>query len=314
MKNPERRFIEIRAPEADSRILEGTVLTWGEIAQGDYGPERFEPGSLEYGDCILNVQHDRGRPIARTPDTLQLIDTTKSLTLRADLPDTRECTDTLTMVRNHILRGLSVEFRAIQERLEAGVRVISRATLTGVGLVDSPAFEGSRVEARAIGGAGISFSVKYNSNLQCECCPTSDEVLIESGAFDEYLKDGSKELLAVHGNFSGAVASRRRGSLKMEDSDEALMVSSDIADTQAGRDILEQSKDVEILGRPILDYEKSETEVVDGITRVKKAFLRGFLLGPSDSNKGWDPVKFTVDGEERRKILTCDLKGVPFWL
>ena len=141
------------------------------------------------------------------------------------------------------------------------------------------------MEARAIGGAGISFSVKYNSNLQCECCPTSDEVLIESGAFDEYLKDGSKELLAVHGNFSGAIASRKRGSLKIEDTDQALTgVQSDIADTQAGRDILEQSKDLEILGRPILDYGKSETEVVDGITRVKKAHLRGFILGPSDSN------------------------------
>ncbi len=253
MKEIERRFIEIRAPEADSRILEGTVITYGEVAFGDYGPERFELGSLEYGDCILNVQHDRGRPIARTPDTLQLIDSKESLRLRADLPDTRECTDTLTMVRNRILQGLSVEFRAIQERLEAGVRVISRARLTGIGLVDSPAFEGSRVEARAIKGAGMIFTIRYNRKLQCECCPTSDEVLFEPGAFSEYLEDESKELLAVHGNFTGAIASRRRGSLTMKDGEESLEVSTDIADTTAGRDILEQSKDVEILGRPIVE-------------------------------------------------------------
>ena len=314
MKDPERRFVEIRAPESDSRILEGTVVTYGEIAFGDYGPERFEPGSLEYGDCILNIQHKRDRPIARTPDTLRLTDTETSLTLRADLPETREGTDALTMVRNRILQGLSVEFRAIQERLEAGVRVITRARLTGIGLVDSPSYEGSRVEARSIKGATLSFSVDYGLVLQCECCPTSDEVWIEPGAFGEYLKDESKELLAVHGNFTGAIASRKRGSLKMEDTDKALKVTTDIADTTAGKDILEQSKDVEILARPIIDYEKSETEVVDGITKVKKAFLRGFLLGPSDSNKGWDPVKFTVDGEERRKIMTCDQRGIPFWL
>ena len=313
MKDVERRFIEIRSPEPDSRILEGIVITYGEKANGDYGPERFEAGSLEYGDCILNVQHDRGRPIARTPDTLQLIDSKESLRLRADLPETREGTDALTMVRNRILQGLSVEFRAIQERLEAGVRVITRARLTGIGLVDSPSYEGSRVEARSIKGATLSFSVDYGLVLQCECCPTSDEVWIEPGAFGEYVKDESKELLAVHGNFTGAIASRKRGSLKVNDTDERLEVSTEIADTTAGRDILEQGKDVEILGRPIIDYEKSDTEVVDGTTRVKKAFLRGFLLGPSDSNKGWDPVKFTVDGEER-SILTCDKRGIPFWL
>jgi len=70
---------------------------------------------------------------------------------------------------------------------------------------------------------------------------------------------------------------------------------------------------MEILGRPIVDFTKSETELVDGVSVVKKAFLKGFLLGPSDANKGWDPVKFTKDGKEER-TLTCDSRGIPFWL
>ena len=311
----EERFIKIAAPEG--RILQGVVLPYNQVGHGDFGPEKFEArafGDVENQDLVLNFQHDRKRPLARTPNTLEFKDSPEALTLKAVLPETKDGDDALIMAKSGILQGLSIHFIPIKQRLEGGIRVISEARLLDVAAVDKPSFEGSRLEARAIGGAGISFSVKYNSNLQCECCPTSDEVLIESGAFDEYLKDGSKELLAVHGNFSGAVASRKRGSLKIEDTDQGLMVSSDIADTQAGRDILEQSKDVEILGRLIIDYGKSETEVVDGITKVKKAHLRGFILGPSDSNKGWDPIKFTVDGEERKRILTCDARGIPFWL
>ena len=85
MDEIEYRFVKIDPPAGDSRILEGTVIRYGEIGVGDYGPERFTPGSLEVNpDIILNVQHDRGRPIARTPDTLQLVDSAEALTLRAD--------------------------------------------------------------------------------------------------------------------------------------------------------------------------------------------------------------------------------------
>ena len=309
----EYRFAKIEPPAEDSRILEGTVIRYGEIGVGDYGPERFLPGSLEVNpDIILNVQHDRGRPIARTPDTLQLVDSAEALTLRADLPETREGTDALVSVRKKILQGLSLEFRRAKFTMQGGIRTIHSALLSGVGLVDRGSFEGSKVETRAIGGAGISFTIKYNSKLQCECCPTSDEVLFEPGAFDEALKAG-KEVLAVNGNFKGAIASRRRGTLKTELSDEGLNVETSIADSTDGRDLIEMGKETEILGRPIIDYGKSETVVVDGITHIKRAHLRGFLLGASDSNAGWDPVKF-ISSKTEKRMLTCDERGLMFWL
>ena len=312
MDEIEYRFVKIDPPAGDSRILQGCVITYGEIGVGDYGPERFTPGSLEVNpDIILNVQHDRGRPIARTPDTLQLVDSAEALTLRADVPETREGSDALVAVRKNILQGLSLEFRQAKFTMQGGIRTITSAKLTGIGLVDTGAYEGSKVETRAIGGAGISFSIKYNSKLQCECCPTSDEVLFEPGAFDEALKAG-KEVLAVNGNFKGAIASRRRGTLTTELTDEGLDVQTSIADSQAGRDLIEMGKDVEILGRPIIDYGKSDTEVIGGITHIKRAHLRGFLLGASDSNEGWDPVKFISKPEKR--MMTCDARGIPFWL
>ena len=311
MDEIEYRFVKIDPPAGDSRILEGTVIRYGEIGVGDYGPERFTPGSLEVNpDIILNVQHDRGRPIARTPDTLQLVDSAEALTLRADIPETREGSDALVSVRKNILQGLSLEFRQAKFTMQGGIRTITSALVSGVGLVDRGSFEGSKVETRAIGGAGISFSIKYNSKLQCECCPTSDEVLFEPGAFDEALKAG-KEVLAVNGNFKGAIASRRRGTLTTELSDEGLDVQTSIADSTAGRDLIEMGKEMEILGRPIIDYKKSDTVVVDGITHIKRAHLRGFLLGASDSNEGWDPVQFISKPEKR--MMTCDARGSPVW-
>ena len=54
----------------------------------------------------------------------------------------------LALVRSGVLRGLSIEFRAVAERIEAGVRVIERAVLRGVAVVDTPAYPASEVEAR----------------------------------------------------------------------------------------------------------------------------------------------------------------------
>ena len=314
MDEIEYRFVKIDPPAGDSRILEGTIIRYGEIGVGDYGPERFLSGSLELSDdLILRVQHDRGRPIARTPDSLQLENSNEALTLRAEVPETREGSDALVAVRKDILRGLSLEFRRAKFTMQGGIRTITSALVTGVGLVDKPSFEGSKVETRAIGGAGIFFSVKYNNRLQCECAPETDFVIFEPGSFDDALKRSlDRDVLAVNGSFRGAVASRRRGTLKTELTDEGIDVETSIADSQAGRDLIEMGKDMEILGRPIIDYKKSDWVVKDGVTVISKAHLRGFLLGATDANEGWEPIRFISKTEKR--MMTCDARGMPFWL
>ena len=64
-----------------------------------------------------------------------------------------------------VLRGLSVEMHPQRERQIGGVRSISKATLTGLSVVDSGAFDSSKVEARTEvrqDGEGLSgaFSVQ----------------------------------------------------------------------------------------------------------------------------------------------------------
>ena len=82
---------------------------------------------------------------------LELIDGPAELRAEFTLLPTRDGQDAALMVRNRILRGLSVEF-VVQpdgETWEGGLRTIHRASLRGLGLVDSPAYPGSLVSARA---------------------------------------------------------------------------------------------------------------------------------------------------------------------
>ena len=85
----------------------------------------------------LNIGHDRERAIAWLPDGgLELRDDETALLLTADLPPIPAADRALDEVRSGAVGGLSVEFRAVQETVVAGIRVIQEAILSGVGLVD----------------------------------------------------------------------------------------------------------------------------------------------------------------------------------
>ena len=142
-----RRYCELRQ---DGRTITGVAVRYGDLATLPWGEERISPGAFTpIGDVIMNVQHRRDRPVARTPQTLTFSDTPDSLTLRAELPSTREADDLLANIRAGVLRGLSIEFRVSSERLDNDVLVIERGVLSGVGVVDRPAYPESLVAARA---------------------------------------------------------------------------------------------------------------------------------------------------------------------
>ena len=121
--------------------------------------ERFEAGAfgpdVAAADVILNRQHDPARALARTGGGgLSLADGADALRMAAILPRTREADDTLALVAAGVLRGQSVEFRAIDEDDEGGVRVIRRAELSGLGVVTRAGYEGATVAARNAGDVG----------------------------------------------------------------------------------------------------------------------------------------------------------------
>lgn len=145
----EYRFAELRA-EPGTRVLEGTAVRYGDIASLPWGKEKFMSGAFgQIGDVILNRQHSRDRPVARTGGGgMVLTDNGDSLRMVASLPETRDADDALALVRAGVLRGLSTEFLVEAERFEGSMRIIDRAKLVGLAIVDSPAYPSSLIQAR----------------------------------------------------------------------------------------------------------------------------------------------------------------------
>ena len=164
---PECRFqpFEFRAaadPDGSPGILSGIAMPYGaraEIAPGLF--ERFEPGAFEWDEAdgvLLNWQHDRGVPLARTGPggVMVLQDSREALRLTAELPPTQGGRDVAELARRGVLRGFSIEFRAIRDSVVDGTRVVRQARLAAVSVVDRPAYGDAVAELRArLEGGGV---------------------------------------------------------------------------------------------------------------------------------------------------------------
>ena len=244
----------------DGRRLQGTAIRYGDVARTPLGPERFERGAfgdVQAVDAILNIQHDRRKPLVRTDGGgLTLTDSATALTIRAELPNTQESNDALELVRMRVLRGLSIEFEALRERVENGIRVISRAALIGIGLVDRPAYRDSLVEIRQ-DGLGLSGAFMYDvdtiiadradpdahsgawtgfSEPLGVLSPETLEVRQDGSvrkrrvaprAFRFALEDQTREISLVLGGYDKPLASRLGGTLRLEDTQTALRFRTD---------------------------------------------------------------------------------------
>ena len=150
MNETERRSYNTEVRAKDRRLI-GTVLRYNDVSPSHR--ERFEPGSLALADSVhLDLHHDAMRALAWTPGGgLELRDEDGAMQMVAEVAPIPAGDVALAEVRSGTTTGLSVEFRAIKERREAGIRIISQALLTGIGLVRRPSYEASRVEARDAG-------------------------------------------------------------------------------------------------------------------------------------------------------------------
>ena len=143
--------IEYRAADldVDGREVGGWLVRYGSTATLGRFTETIAPGAIQVpGDLILNRQHDRKKPLARTGGGLVLTPTEKGVELRATLPNTRDADDTLELIRAKVLRGLSAEFKAIRDRWQGNHRTVTQAVLTGAAIVDKGAYADATIAVR----------------------------------------------------------------------------------------------------------------------------------------------------------------------
>ena len=295
----EKRFCELRA---EGRTLQGEAVVYGDRAVFPWGEETIQAGAfLPIGDVILNRQHQRVVPLARTAGGgLTLEDSPEALRIRADLPDVQSANETLELVRSKILRGLSIEFHATAERAEGDLRIIEKARLVGVGVVDSGQYPQSLVSARAEERqAGrlrtMRGSIPAKKSLECGCVGAADcrEAVFSSGALDGVLDaEAQRDVLAVLGEYANPLGSRKRKSLRFwSDKRGGLEYALDVPDSPRGRELLESMDAADVFGRPVLDLDASEFVIEAGRATYTRAHVRALTLGPTDASRGWTALR-----------------------
>jgi HK97 family phage prohead protease len=140
----------IEAADLESRVIRGTVVTFGEVGNTSAGPTVFEPGSITVPEDVstvrFNLEHDRTRPIGRASE-LRAADNTIEGAFK--IAGTRAGDDALLEASDGLRDGMSVGVRVIKAASKDGVLHVSAAQLDEVSLVAFPAIASAKVASVA---------------------------------------------------------------------------------------------------------------------------------------------------------------------
>ena len=303
MSTPEiRAGLEFRVA---GRTLSGVVLRYGDVSPEHR--ERFVPGAFApVPDVPLVLQHDAGMRVLE-PGAFILNDSERELRIRAELSHGSAALD---LVRRGALNGYSVEFHARAERREAGVRVIERAALVGIGLVDQPSYPDSLAEvrerARGTGktvrlkaGRVLRSRIPYDEGLACECLkrgggsqcvPLARFSKLAGDSMAEVINSAlaeARDVLGVLGEFKKPIASGSRGTLRAVSTDDGLNLEMDLPDGEIGDAVVAAHKAAGVVVRPLIDFARSEFTDTDRGREYTKPWIRALLVGATDSKAGW---------------------------
>ena len=280
----------------------GRTLTGRAMVYGDVSPEhneRFLPGAFAPILAVpLLLQHDQ-RMVIVEPGAFDLVDSDAALEVRAELPPKAAA---LKLVKGGALSGFSVKFRPRQESRDGNIRVVEKAELVEVSVVDQPSYPASTAEVRRRGDRGgrlgtIRGRVPAGRKVDCRCGPGDClEAVFERGSTNRTIdKD---EVLAVVGEYANAIASKRRGGVRFwAGRDGDLEYAVDIPNTERGRALLDTMRSVDVYARPVLDMDASDFTIADKVATYRQAEVRALTVGPTDAGKGWTPLVLGEDGE-----------------
>ena len=299
----------------EGRRLSGQVIVYGDISPGHR--ERFLPGAFSFDSVPLNYRHNQLCAIGWHPGGgVEIRDTEAALTMAAELPPLPAADRALAEVRAGKLSGLSVEFIAEKEKRENGIRIIERARLVGVGLVEKPSYPESVVEARReMRGPdpdaersywhnqrrAVSGKLPLDATADCRCMGKDcNQVKFLPGSFEKTIQgaeSGDRDISATTGsnNAPDILGSTRQGTLRLTATDDGGIGFSIAAATGAPAllALIQSATAAPPIARPIIDLElsKFEDEILDGqLVRVfSEVYLRSLLVKWADA-QGWPPL------------------------
>ena len=244
---------ELRAFEQhDNLKISGVAIKYGDVATLGFGTEQVRKGAfgsdVEGQDIILNLMHDRLRPLARSNGGgLSLRDEDDGLYFEAVLPKTLTVAqETFTLISENILRGASTEFQALEEeRDEKGQRIITKAALSAISIVDRPAYGESVLSAEArqlpAPNTGLLLTIPFQQDLVQSMVGRS-VINVGVNALDDSLKaiaGGQMGFSVLIGDYSNLVASSTApGAVSIAKRSGGLEVTvPKMLDTQANREL-----------------------------------------------------------------------------
>ena len=283
----------------------GRILTGIAMAYGSMSPEHqelFEAGSFSPIKPVpLLLQHDPSMVIMPA-GAFEITDSAEAMAVRAVLPE-RSAVGRL--LSKGALNGLSVKFHPIKESQIDGVRVVERARLAEISVVDEPSYPASTADIRAGGSRGgrlgtLRGRVPRGRRVDCRCAGGAcTKGLFKSGTFNRAIDpDNADEILAVIDNYSGAIASKKRGNIRFwNNPDGDLEFALDVPNTDRGKALLDNMNAVPLQARPFLDDLASKPTIAGDLATYESAEMRALIVKATDQSSGWDELVLGTLGE-----------------
>ena len=290
---------------AEGNTLIGTAIHYGEVANIGGMKEMFQAGAFEgFQDVMLTLQHKREIPLSRVGSGLQIIDSDSALEIRAELnPQISAAKETLELVRTGILRGLSIEFQALKQHFKGDLRIVTRAKIFAISVVDVPAYSNSTVQVRARKPKyRWKSKIPFNTDLSCDCVEGDcQKAVIVENSFQDFseiiknkIKPNGDDVTAFVNRYENTVASLTQGTLRLAmNKNDGIDVEIDMQDSDAVKNLYRNAAGTTILARPYFVKSEESESYTDGDKEViVNENLRGIMLGSSDKVFGWPKAEY----------------------
>lgn len=147
MAKTEKSYIELSALESGEGFT-GTLLNFSDIADKGTYRQAVDGAGVDLKEkLMLNYMHDRNQPIARVgTEYLQIERNEKSIDVVLNRwPDTAVAKESKAQWEAGNMTGLSMEIVVDEASWEGDLRTIHSGTITGMALVDEPAYPMSQI-------------------------------------------------------------------------------------------------------------------------------------------------------------------------
>jgi HK97 family phage major capsid protein len=142
---------QVLAANIETRTIKGLVVPFAKVGNTSAGPVRFEFGAfgdIDPSQIVLNMEHDRTRPLGRGIAGSEEI-TPAGISMAFKIAPTGAGNDALVEASEGLRPAFSVEANVGEYTIEKGVMVVSAANLEAVAHVTNPAFKDATISSVA---------------------------------------------------------------------------------------------------------------------------------------------------------------------